>query len=56
MEVVLQVIVEGGKYEVRQYSDGKVLALRNGAPWRDLTGDKLVLALCQEIDSLTIKP
>lgn len=45
------IVLEGGKYTV--LSDGGVLrALRNGEPWRDLTGDKLVGALVDRIDEL----
>lgn len=44
--------LEDGKYVV-EHDDGAGLhALRNGQPWRDLTGDNLVLAMAQEIENL----
>lgn len=46
-------ILEDGKYAVLRHDDGSMEALRNGEPWRDLTGDKLVGALCSRIDELT---
>jgi hypothetical protein len=50
---LLRVSVEGDKYTVIQHRDGRVTALRHGQPWnRDLTGDKLILALAQEVDRL----
>lgn len=47
----LEITVGDGKYTVVQTTDGRLLAHRNGEPWRDLTGDKLVLCLAQELDS-----
>ncbi len=44
-------ILEGGKYEVI-FDKGKLTALRWGEPWRDLTGDNLVLSMVQEIARL----
>ncbi len=41
-----------GKYTVQQDESGKFYALRNGQVWRDLTGDKLVLRMAQEIEEL----
>jgi hypothetical protein len=41
--------LEGGKYTVI-YDNGRLSALRYGEPWRDLTGDGLVLALVHEIE------
>lgn len=38
---------DDGKYTVI-FDDGRLYALRHGEPWRDLTGDKLVLAMLQE--------
>jgi hypothetical protein len=42
---------DDGKYTVTSYS-GKVTAMRRGEAWRDLSGDKLFLAMIEEIDSL----
>lgn len=47
----LEITVGDGKYTVAQTPDGRLSALRNGEPWRDLTGDKLVLCLAQELDA-----
>ena len=47
----LEITVGDGKYTVIQTNGGRMLATRNGEPWRDLTGDKLVLCLAQELDS-----
>ncbi len=44
--------LEGGKYKVVFMSDGRMCALRYGADWRDLTGDKLILALVHRIEEL----
>lgn len=38
-----------GKYTLIEHLDGRLEALRYGEPWRDLTGDKLVLGLAQEV-------
>lgn len=43
------VTVGDGKYTVQCDGDGLMRCLRYGAPWRDLTGDGMVLALVQEI-------
>ena len=47
----LEITVGDGKYTVVQTTDGRVVALRNGEPWRDLTGDKLLLCLAQELEA-----
>ena len=47
----LEITVGDGKYTVVQTPDGQLSVLRNGEPWRDLTGDKLVLCLAQELDA-----
>jgi len=46
-----RVEVDGGKYTVLlpDQEDERFEALRVGLPWRDLTGDKLVLALASEL-------
>lgn len=40
------------KYTIAGIESGNLHADRNGQYWRDLTGDKLVLALSQEIVEL----
>lgn len=40
-----------GKYEVTS-KNGSLTVKRYGQPWRDLTGDKLMLSLVYEIDRL----
>jgi hypothetical protein len=46
---------DGGKYVVK-FEDGKLSATRNGEPWqRDLAGDKLVLAMLTEVETLEQK-
>lgn len=47
----LEITVGDGKYTVVQTTDGRLTAHRNGEPLRDLTGDKLVLCLAQELDA-----
>lgn len=47
----LEITVGDGKYTVVQSPDGRLTAHRNREPWRDLTGDKLVLCLAQELDA-----
>jgi hypothetical protein len=51
-EGLTRIELDGGKYTVTHRSGTELQALRYGEPWRDLTGDGLVLALCQEIESL----
>jgi len=46
------ITVYDGKYTVIQKPNGGLEALRYGEPWRDCTGDGLILALAQEIESL----
>lgn len=41
-----------GKYRYIMDSSGKSRCLRNGEEWRDLVGDKMVLALVAEIEEL----
>jgi hypothetical protein len=46
--------LDGGKYSVIHREQGGAVtfeARRNGEPWRDLTGDGLVLSMLHEIDS-----
>lgn len=44
--------LEDGKYTVIHYNGDDLHALRHGEPWRDLTGDGLVLAMANEVSSL----
>ena len=47
---ILDVSVDDGKYRVLWLHGGRIHALRWDEPWRDdLVGDKLVLALAQEL-------
>ena len=48
----LNVSVEGGKYTIQVDEAGRMRCLRYGEAWRDLTGDKMVLALVHEIRQL----
>jgi len=49
---MLNVTVADGKYTVIQDNTGRTSAFRYGDEWRDLTGDGLVLALAQEVETL----
>lgn len=42
----------GGKYTVVHNNGVALRALRYGEPWRDLSGDGLVLAMAQEVEDL----
>ena len=46
------VIVVSDKYTVKHTNGTALRAERNGAPWRDLCGDELVLAMAQKIEQL----
>lgn len=46
----------GGKYTVQHDHGTNLKALRHGEPWRDLTGDGLVLAMAQRIEELEAIP
>lgn len=48
-DLTLYVSVSDGKYIIQANADGDLWALRNGEPWRDLTGDKLVFSLAYEL-------
>jgi hypothetical protein len=50
-----RITVGDGKYTVTHDNGAGFRALRYGEPWRDLTGDGLVLALVQEIEELREK-
>lgn len=49
---LLSVAVYNDKYTVVMRHDGSLHALRYGEPWRNCTGDGLILALAQEVDRL----
>jgi hypothetical protein len=42
--------LENNKYTINITNDGKIEVLRYDEPWRDCTGDKLILALIHEVD------
>ena len=46
------IILEGGKYTVLHDNGFGLRALRHGRPWREMTGDGLVLAMAQRIEEL----
>ena len=48
---VERIVLEDGKYEIQRLG-GQLEALRNGEPWRDLIGDKLVNAMFNRIKHL----
>lgn len=41
-----------GKYTVIFEPNGRLYALRNGEPWQDFSGNKLLYCMLQEIDDL----
>lgn len=45
-------VIKLGKYEVRHTNGANLVALRHGEPWRNLTGDNLVMALVSRIEQL----
>lgn len=47
----INIILNDGKYEYN-FADGKQTILRHGEPWRDETGDNLLLAMANMIVSL----
>lgn len=44
--------LENGKYTVCHNNGANFHALRHGEPWRDLTGDGLILAMAHELERL----
>ena len=52
MAELLRVETSDGKYTVILSEEKGLYALRHSEHWRDLTGDKLILALAQEIEGL----
>lgn len=51
-EKILEVRVADGKYAVIQYVDGSVEVERHKVKWLNATGDRLILALAQEVEKL----
>lgn len=51
----MNVEIANGKYTVVQDNTGRVIALRYNEPWRDCSGNKLILALAQEVEFLREK-
>lgn len=47
-----RITLDDGKYVVLHNNGSDFRALRHGEPWRDLTGDGLVLAMAQRIQEL----
>lgn len=41
-----------GKYKYTFYQDGTSESYRNNLPWRDTTGDNLILCMAQRIKEL----
>lgn len=50
----MEIELEDGKYTY-VFKDGEQYALRNGEPWRDLTGDKFIYCMAAEIDRLKLE-
>lgn len=48
-KIEIRLLLEGGKYEYRFYEKGGQECLRYGIPWRQLTGDNLILAMANKI-------
>lgn len=46
---------QDGKYTLSHTNGTNFKALRHGEPWRDLTGDGMLLAMLQEVESLDDK-
>lgn len=48
-----EINLDNGKYRViEDLNNGVFKALRHGEEWRDLTGDKLILSLVNEVERL----
>lgn len=43
---------DNGKYEIKRNTDGNLICLRYGEPWRDLTGDNLIYYMQARITEL----
>lgn len=48
----VEIELESGKYKIIHQDEGEFRAYRNGLAWRELAGDKLVLALVYRIKGL----
>lgn len=47
-------VLDDGKYEIIfEPNPHRFVALRNGEPWRNLTGDKMILAMLAALDAMT---
>jgi hypothetical protein len=55
MTMTTVLILDGGKYTVRHEHGTNLRADRHGQPWRDLSGDGLILAMAQRIEELEAK-
>lgn len=47
---LLEVELENGKYTYIQHDKGGSEVLRHGEPWRDVTGDNVILLMAYKID------
>jgi len=47
--------LSNGKYTIQHEHGANLRALRHGEPWRELTGDGLILAMAQRIEELEVK-
>ena len=52
MNEELRMDFSDGKYTVVYYDNGKLVALRYGEPWRNLTGDKMIFSMLYEANQL----
>lgn len=55
MNKEITISLENGKYTYSFLHNGVQLCYRHGEPWRDLTGDNLVLAMAQKIKELEME-
>lgn len=54
-EIDFQIELADGKYKYRRFKQGGQDCLRNGEPWRNLTGDNLIYFMGCEIQELREK-
>ena len=53
LDMIQEISLDNGKYVIKfNEKTGVFVADRHGEEWRDLTGDGMVLALCQRIFKL----
>jgi hypothetical protein len=52
LDETFSISLHEGKYKVSHTNGTNFHALRHGQPWRDLTGDGLLLAMVQRIEEL----